>query len=377
MRLALLLYRYFPYGGVQQAFRGIARELLARGHHCRVYCLSWQGEPLAGADVRLVPTSAYSRHRSSERFIEWVRTDLASQPVDGVIGFHNMPGLDICFAPSSCFLDRAQLRGRLYRRSAHFRHFAACERAVFAVDSATHVLLRTEVQRDTLLQHYPTPATRLHLLPAGVSIERRLPEDAPQRRKTLRAQLGLEGQELALLCVGSRFEEQGLDRAITAYARLRTEQPSVKARLLVAGQGKLRTFRRVARKLGVADGVVFLGGREDVVDLMLGADLLVHPARSAAVGTVLLEALAAGLPVVATEVCGYASHIKAGRAGILLPSPFSQPQLDQAVMRFIDGVFRADCRSGAQLYARLTDLFSMHSACAQRVEQLIHTASRE
>jgi len=49
MRFALLLYKYFPYGGLQRDFHRFARELQQRGHQCRVYYISWQGEPLLGA----------------------------------------------------------------------------------------------------------------------------------------------------------------------------------------------------------------------------------------------------------------------------------------------------------------------------------------
>ena len=104
---------------------------------------------------------------------------------------------------------------------------------------------------------------------------------------------------------------------------------------------------------------------------MLASDLLVHPARSEAGGVVLLEAIVSGLPIVATGVCGYAHHVKAARAGLLLPEPFSQDDLNRAIMRYFDGVFRADCRESALLYARLTDLYSMHSAGARLIEQYI------
>jgi UDP-glucose:(heptosyl)LPS alpha-1,3-glucosyltransferase len=54
MRLALLLFKYFPYGGLQRDFLSLARELQDRGCHCRVYCLEWQGEPLDGVELRTV-----------------------------------------------------------------------------------------------------------------------------------------------------------------------------------------------------------------------------------------------------------------------------------------------------------------------------------
>ena len=367
MRLAFLLYHYFPYGGRQRDLRYLVEELLRRGHHCRVYCLSWQGEAITGVELRRVPVRALRRHRRYQCFSDQVRADLAVDPVDAVIGFNTLPGLDFYYA-AACALDEALAeRGTWYRRSAVFRQVAAWELAIFAPAAKTHILLPCELQRESFARHYLTPAARLHLLSPGVAFARRALEDAPERRKTARARLGLEAQELALLFVGSAFVSKGLDRAITSLAHLRVEQPNVKSRLLVAGQDQPRRFQRLARRLGVAAGVEFLGGRDDIADLMLAADLLVHPARTEADGTVLLEALAAGLPVVATDVCGYAPHVKAARAGILLPAPFSQQQLDRAVMRYIDGVFRAECRSSALLYARLTDLYSMHRQAADLV----------
>jgi UDP-glucose:(heptosyl)LPS alpha-1,3-glucosyltransferase len=370
MRLAFLIDRFFPHGGRQRDLRLFVEELKVRGHDCRVYCLSWQGELLEGVDVRRVPARALRSYRREQRFLDWVRTDLASDPVDGVIGFQKMPGLDICIATDACCLDQThQVGGLLGRRGADYRHCMDWERAVFASEGKTHIFLNTASEVEKYKEHYGTPVERLHLLPPGVGQDRRAPEDAPKRRKAVRASLGLASQELALLFVGSNFAAKGLDRAITALAKLREDQPSVTCSLLVAGQDKSRRYQRLARRLGVADGVSFLGGRDDIGELMLGADLLIHPAHNEASGIVLLEAIAAGLPIVVTDVCGYAHYVEAARAGILLPSPFSQEQLDRAVMRNVDGVFRAGCRESALLYARLTDLYSKHREGADLIEK--------
>jgi UDP-glucose:(heptosyl)LPS alpha-1,3-glucosyltransferase len=372
MRLAFVLYQYVPYGGLQRDLRHFVEELRGRGHHCRVYCISWQGEALEGAEVRRVPATGFSSHRRNQRFYAWVLADLDRDPVEGVIGFNRMPGLDIFYTTESCYLDKAlRERSRLFRGSAHFRHCADWERAVFTPGNDTQILLLSSAQNAGFEQHYHTPPTRMHLLPPGVATNRRTPSDAPGRRKSIRASLGLGSQELTLLFVASEFIAKGLDRAITALAHVREAQPSVKSRLVVVGQDKPRRFQRLAKRLGVADGIVFLGGRDDVTDLMLGADVLVHPALDEPAGIVLLEALAAGLPVVATDVCSSAHHVKAARAGILLPSPFSQEQLDRAVLRFIDGIYRAECRGSALQYARLTDLYAMYREGAELIEKLI------
>ena len=349
MRLALVLFKYFPYGGLQRDFLEIARTLQARGCECRVYCLDWQGERLAGADLRCVPARALTNHVRYRRFLEHVQKDLAADPVDGVVGFNKMPGLDVYFAADPCFLEKLSHRGWWYRHSARARHFAAWERAIFDPGSATRILLLSDTQRELFSRHYQTPDERMIPLPAGVLPDRCYPEDAVERRRAARQALGVQSTEMVLLALGSGFATKGLDRTIDVLASIRREQPAQPIRLLVVGQDRYRRFQRRAKQLGLADSVFFLGGRNDVVDLMLASDLL----------------------VVTTDVCGHAHHVTAARAGLVLPSPFSQDDLKRAIMRYFDGVFRADCRESALLYTRLTDLRSMHAVGADMIRQII------
>ena len=64
---------------------------------------------------------------------------------------------------------------------------------------------------------------------------------------------------------------------------------------------------------------------------MSAADLLLHPAVQEAAGIVLLEAVVAGLPVLTTEVCGYAGYINAAQCGVVIPEPFEQENLNTAL----------------------------------------------
>jgi len=116
------------------------------------------------------------------------------------------------------------------------------------------------------------------------------------------------------LVVGSGFRVKGLDRAIRSLSEL-DDATRAHTRLVVVGQNRPTEFAMLARKLGVSERVHFLGGRHDVFDWLLASDLLVHPARSEAAGMILLEALTAGLPVLATDVCGYAFPHSTSRRG--------------------------------------------------------------
>ncbi len=372
MRLAFPLYQCAPHSGLQRHLHGFVAAAQRRGHHCRIYCPDWHGEQIPGADLRRLPAKGLSGYRRHARFTDRVRRDLAADPVEAVFGFDPMPGLDFCFPARSCYLEQALAgRGWLYRRSQEFRHFTAAEEAVFAPGGDTHILLLSDVEAELYRRHYRTPPERLHRVSPGVSRDRGRPDDAARRRRGLREALGIDGQDFVLLFVSSDFVARGLDRVIRALARLRVEQPSVNSRLLVVGSDRQRPFRRLAKRLAIAAAVEFLGARDDVSDLMLAADLLVHPALRDAAGVVPLEAVVAGLPAVVTQECACAPSTRESRGGIVLPSPFDQDQLERAVMRMLDGVYRADCRESALLFARLTDLYDLYDDAVGLAERIV------
>jgi UDP-glucose:(heptosyl)LPS alpha-1,3-glucosyltransferase len=372
MRLAFLIYKYFPYGGLQRDLARFVVELQRRGHDCRVYCTAWQGATLPAVALHIAPAVSGSNVRRNEHFLQWVQADLAADQVDGVIGFNKMPGLDVYYAGDPCFIDNAlHTRSPVYRLGWRFRHFAAWERAVFDPAGSTQILLLSASELRKFEQHYQTPSERLHLLPPGVTPDRRRPPDAVSRRAVARHGLGLAHDVHTLLFVGSGFVTKGLDRAIRALAMLRVAHPGRELRLLVAGQDRAGRFALLARRQQLQDQVTFLGGRDDISDLMLAADVLVHPARSEAAGIVLLEALVAGLPVVASAACGYAHHIAAADGGLVLPEPFSQHALERALSQTLDKAFLQQCRENSLAYAEREDLYSLHSAGADLIEQTI------
>ena len=368
MQLAFALYKYFPFGGLQRDFLRIALACQARGHTIRVYVLEWSGEIPTGFEVVTVPVRALSNVRRYEKFLAWMRQDLRQRPADRVVGFNKMPGLDVYFAADPCYEEKARsLRGPLYRLSGRYRHFAAFERAVFAPESHCRILMISSLQQPFFEKHYATPPERFHLLPPGISPDRRAPADAPEIRAAFRQEFGLDSDELLLLQLGSGFKTKGLDRSLKAVAAL-PEALRSRTRLIAIGQDEPAPFQRQAQGLGLAAQVSILPGRSDIPRFLLGADLLIHPAYNENTGTVLLEALVAGLPVLTTAVCGYAHYIEEAEAGCVIAEPFVQECLDTTLANMLsDREARARWQVKALAFADTADIYSN----AERAAELI------
>ncbi len=101
MQLAFVLYKYFPFGGLQRDFMRIALECQQRGHQIRVYTLIWEGDVPPGFEVLVAPVKAFFNHRRNEKLSAWMEADLAKRPVDRLIGFNKMPGLDVFTPPTA------------------------------------------------------------------------------------------------------------------------------------------------------------------------------------------------------------------------------------------------------------------------------------
>lgn len=360
MQLAFVLYKYFPFGGLQRDFMRIALECQKRGHQIRVYTLIWEGEVPPGFEVLVGPVKALSNHRRNIKFSAWMEADLAKRPVDRVVGFNKLPGLDVYYAADGCYEDKAQtLRNPMYRLWGRYQHFAEFERSVFAPEAKTQILMISEVQQPLFIKHYQTPLARFHLLPPGISLDRRAPANAAQVRAEFRAEFKLADDDLLLVQIGSGFKTKGVDRSLKALAALPADLKK-RTRLFVIGQDEPKGFQLQAAALGLSDQVEIMKGRSDIPRFLLGADLLIHPAYNENTGTVLLEAAVAGLPVLVSAVCGYAHYIAEADCGLVLDDPFEQAQLNQYLVRMLtDPVARADWGRNGLAFADTADLYSM------------------
>jgi UDP-glucose:(heptosyl)LPS alpha-1,3-glucosyltransferase len=148
--------------------------------------------------------------------------------------------------------------------------------------------------------HYDFPAERIHHIPNGVDLDRFDPGARALYHPALRARLGVPDDRQVALFVGSGFARKGLLYAMRALARLGGE-----TELWVVGKdSRTRSFQATAERLGLGRRVRFVGPQDDVLPWYGAADIAVLPSIYEPFGTVALEAMACGLPIVVGEGCG-------------------------------------------------------------------------
>lgn len=186
---------------------------------------------------------------------------------------------------------------------------------ILALRGAEAVLVPSDFQRRKLIAARVSPA-RVVVVHHGLDAASFL-SCADSREATRRA-MGLVGDEPVLLAAGRlepvkghRYLLQALPTLLATYPRLR---------LWIAGEGSLCTrLVQQAAFMGIARAVDFLGYRDDVPSLLAACDLVVHPSLEESFGQVVLEALAAERPVVATRVGGIPEVMAGSENGWLVP----------------------------------------------------------
>ncbi len=216
------------------------------------------------------------------------------------------------------------------------------------------------------------PAAQLVTVRNGID-----PPQLPTDVASVRATLGLTPQARVVLTIG-RFSVQK-DHATLAAAIPAVLAQVADAHFLWAGSGPLEAeVRALVNDLGVADQVQFLGQRSDIPALLAVAELLVLPSRFEGLPLVVLEAMAAGLPVVATNVSGTAEAVVDGVTGRLVPVGAIQ-----ALAHGINEVLADEnlaSRWGAAGLQRATEVFSgarMADETAALYEQLLKRSAAD
>ena len=222
---------------------------------------------------------------------------------------------------------------------------------LWAAGAAAGIITVSEALKDELVALGVAPS-RIRVLRNGVDLDMFRPKD----RAAARAALGLDGP--TLVSVGWLIERKGHDLIIEALAQL----PGY--RLLLVGQGPERAaLERLAARLGVGDRVRFLGriAHERLADIYAAADALVLASSREGWPNVLLEAMACGTPVVASNIWGNPEVVARPEAGVLM--------LERSAMGVAEGVrmlFRAlPDRAATRRYA---EMFSWDDTTRGQIE---------
>jgi UDP-glucose:(heptosyl)LPS alpha-1,3-glucosyltransferase len=340
VRIALLSRRFDPAGGgTERDLIVTARTLEAAGHDVMVYAAEvralWDG-----GIVRQVAVPRFPRALTLIRFAHLAPGLARSAGADLVMSFARVVGADILRSGGGAHISyvraarqwRGRLRGSAMWLSPYHRAQIGIERRGFTHPGLRQVVAVSNLVGEDLRRQFGLAPGKLTTLYNGVDLARFSPAADPHMRERLRHALGLGPEEPVVIFVGNGFARKGLGAMLRAW-------PSLKSGpcLIVVGMDRAMTgYARLARRLGVADRVSFLGARENVEDLYRAADVMAAPSLSEAFGNVVMEAMACGLPAMTSAQSGVAELMPPELRDFIVHDPSDPSEIAHRLDALVD-----------------------------------------
>ena len=323
--VAVFLTSFSP-GGTERQMTELVERLDRRRFDVHVACFhrtgAWLPRVEACAPVTEFPIASFARPATLARaaaFARWCRERGIAllQACDLYANAFALPAAAVAGVAARIGSRRELNPDKTRAQIALQRQAYRCAQAVVANSTAAAAAL----ERDGV------PRDRVHVISNGITLD---------RYSTSRQR---DGRVRTLITVANLRKEKAHEVLIDAVARLVPVYPELE--LQIVGDGPRRAeLRAIAASRGIARRVRFLGHREDVPALLAAADAFVLPSRSEAFPNGVMEAMAAGLPVVACAVGGLPALVEHGRTGLLV-APDSVPELAAAIETLASSPARA------------------------------------
>jgi UDP-glucose:(heptosyl)LPS alpha-1,3-glucosyltransferase len=346
-------------GGCETYIAGLARRMVADGHHVHLYASRWDETALpARIHYHKVNVPLFPRFLRPWRFAAACVAALRGTTHQVTIGFDKIWGMDVVYPQGGLYACSAHhsllkysnrwMRGLMSLCKmidpAH-RSFIALERKQYLGPNKPLVIAISEMVRNHIQERFQFSAQDLRLVRLAPDADRLQEHDRPRRRVQWRETWGLEPDTTVALFVGLNYRLKGLEPLLHSL-RLLPSQP--RFRLLVAGHSHTAPYERLAHRLGVADKVRFIGYCNEMRNGYFASDLLVHPTFYDPCSHVVLEAMTCGLPVITTRYNGASELMHPPREGFVLDDPHDHTQLAGALTQLLDPARRLACGQAAR-----------------------------
>ena len=332
MRICMLTWEFPPriVGGIARHCLALSKALAKLGHEVYVVTLEFPGAPLF-EDINGIKVYRVLIELGHPNFIIWTFlfnhfmekkvADLSENIEFDIIHIHDWLTAKAGIS-SKHFLNKPLIS--TIHSTEEGRSRGLHNPDSFLIDGiewwmtyeARQVIVCSNSVKWEVESHFSLPHDKVTVIPNGIEVSS---FNLNINREEVKRRYGIKPNERIILFVGRLVPQKGVDTLIKAAPLIMQQHRD--ARILIAGDGWSRNYlEELARSMGLGDRIRFLGFISDweLEDLMVTADVLVVPSIYEPFGIVALEGMAAGTPVVATNIGGLSEIIEHDRTGVLV-----------------------------------------------------------
>jgi len=302
-------------GGLERVVLDLARGFRSKGHAVSLCCLDRKGELGEMAESEGFEIFSLGKKAGVNYQLPLLIRKIVKEGAFDVMHTHNEAGL-IYGVAAALFSGRCIIVHTEHGKELEYhgqKRLHAVER--FLWSKVDHLVAVSEVLRDEVCKNLKIKREKVLVVPNGIHVEKYYhPEGRLEKRKAL----GIDKNSFVIGNVGRLVPLKNHKFLVDVFKEIGREFTN--ARLFVIGGGPLlEELRKYAYGIGLSSSAVFLGERADVQELLPAFDLFVLPSLTEGISITLLEAMAAGIPIVASAVGGNPEIVEDGRTGLLIP----------------------------------------------------------
>jgi len=340
VRIALVHKRLDRHGGTERDLFRTAEGLRDLGHEVHLFCSEYGVAPPKDVVAHRVPVIPLGRTLRLWSFAWFGRRAVRKAHYDVVVGFGRLPRQHVLRSGGGThrgFLEHMGQAGGLRRRiwqaiSLYHQSLLAIEKRQYdARNSRRIIAVSDQVKRD-IIDRYSVPAEKIVVLYNGVDLTRFQPAKQKEIRDQIRTRWNIPCDSPVVLFVGSGFRRKGLDHLLSIWNSPKLDRVFL---LVVGSDARLGRYR--ARADVVAPGrIVFSGRQDDIENYYAAADMVALPSLQEAFGNVVLEALAAGLPVLVSRAVGAAEIVRGFLSEGVVDLNFEPEKLEEKLLWLLE-----------------------------------------
>ncbi|AHF97994.1 hypothetical protein DESACE_05715 [Desulfurella acetivorans A63] len=347
MKKVLLVYKKLSnYGGTERSIVYTAKELIEKGYSVKILASQVDKIDTSNLDIKVIKVPHWPSWLKLASFAIVSYIYIKKAQKDNYISycFGNSIGCDILRVSGGthkCYVKQAYLRhtnklslmlAKLKRNlSVYHWLLIYIQKKAFTYNNTKYFVVPSEYVKNQLIQGYNVDSSKIVIQYNKIDLKKFNPEN---KNKVFLKTLNLNQDKFYFLYVSTNFWLKGFFYLLDAFKiACKDKEFFARAHLIAVGQDSVNKFKAKAKKLSIENKISFFGKRNDLENFYKSSDCFVYPSLYDSAGFVIEEALACGLPVIASKFAGYSELVEKSKAGIVI-DPTNLKEFSKVLLDF-------------------------------------------
>jgi UDP-glucose:(heptosyl)LPS alpha-1,3-glucosyltransferase len=316
-KIAVVIPKYGLVGGAEQFAAELTGKLCSRHQDTfQVFANRWQSNSHA-IQFHKIPIISFPKFLTTISFAYFVQGQLHRNNFSLVHSHERIFAADIFTlhgVPHRYWVHHVRRK----KMSLYDTATAWVEKKLVYHGHCKKFIAVSDLTKDIFLQEYAINPDQVAVIHPGVNLTDYAQKNKDGVRHAIRSELGIGAADPVIVFASMNFEIKGLDDILFSLAQLKTQ--NCKFKLIVAGKGNIKKYEKMAKEAQISDHVIFTGmvSKDKIIRLYLAGDLYVMLSKFDTFGMVVLEAMAAGLPVIISSHVGAKDLVQEDKNGFII-----------------------------------------------------------